>query len=74
MIQRIRLSDNCYEPRTTSGGGEVRDLILVDEGNPVAYVTDGFHFGIEYDDGHIDWLGATLNRAFGDDAEIVEYL
>ena len=35
------------------------------------YVTDGERYGIAYDDGHVDWLGTDLTRAFGDGAEIV---
>ncbi len=36
------------------------------------YVGDGERYGIEYGDGYVDWLGPTLNAAFGDGAEEVE--
>jgi len=65
-IHEIRLPDACYAPRRTSGGGEVRDVLPYD--GAVAYVTDGKRFGVQYKDGHVDWLGNDLVSAFGADA------
>lgn len=41
-------------------------------GEAVAYVTDSVRYGVQYEDGHIDWLGRSLNSAFGDGAEKAE--
>ena len=68
-IRTIRLTPSCYEPRRTIGGGEVRDAMPYE--GATDYVTDGERYGIQYDDGHVDWLGTDLTRAFGDGAEIV---
>ena len=69
-VRRIRLPDSFYEPRRTLGGGEVRDMMPYE--SAIAYVTDGFRYGIQYDDGHVDWLGDDPVSAFGEDAEVMD--
>lgn len=67
-VRPIRLPDSFYLPRRTIGGGEVRDVMpYVDA---VAYVTDGFRYGVHYEDGTIDWLGDDPVSAFGEGAEV----
>lgn len=69
LIRTIQLPPSFYLPRRTIGGGEVRDVMpYVDA---VAYVTDGFRYGLHYEDGTVDWLGSDLVAAFGEGAEIV---
>lgn len=69
-IRRIRLPDSFYEPRRTLGGGTVRDVMPYE--GAVAYVTDGKRFGVQYEDGSVDWLGSDPVSAFGDGAEVVD--
>ena len=69
-IHPIRLPDSCYEPRRTLGGGEVRDMMPYE--GAVAYVTDGFRYGIQYEDGAVQWLGNDPVSAFGEGAEVVD--
>lgn len=69
-IRRIRLPDSFYLPRRSTGGGEVRDVLPYV--GAVAYVSDGFRYGLCYEDGTIDWLGDDPVSAFGDGAEVVE--
>ena len=64
-IYEIRLPEACYEPRRTLGGGTVRDVVPYE--GATAYVTDGFRYGIQYEDGYVDWLGNDPVRAFGED-------
>src|SRR5690606_18794685 len=68
-IRSIRLPDSFYESRRTLGGGEVRDMMPYE--GAVAYVTDGFRYGIQYEDGGVDWLGNDPVSAFGEGAEAV---
>jgi len=63
-IHEIRLPDSFYAPRRTLGGGEVRDVVPYE--GAVAYVTDGSRYGIQYEDGHVDWLGSDPVSAFGE--------
>ena len=63
-IYEIRLPEACYEPRRTLGGGEVRDVVPYE--GAVAYVTDGSRYGIQYEDGHVDWLATNPVAAFGE--------
>lgn len=63
MIARITLPERYYEPRTTIGGGTVRDQMPWFEA--VSYVYDGERYGVEYDNGVIDWLGCSIVEAFG---------
>jgi hypothetical protein len=69
QIRTIRLSENAYEPRRTIGGGTVKDAMPWD--GAIDYVTDGEQYGVRYDDGRINWLGADLAQAFGDDVEVI---
>ncbi|MAH46656.1 hypothetical protein CMI37_12565 [Candidatus Pacearchaeota archaeon] len=91
-MRAIRLNDENYGPRTTLGGGEVRDVMPWPDA--VAYVMEGDtleepgRFGILYhlpedcprcgDDSpdrwkaHVDWLGSSLEKAFGDGVTVVE--
>ena len=69
-IRTIKLSPNAYEPRRTLGGGEVRDGMPYE--GATDYVTDGERYGVRYDDGHVDWLGSSVGRAFGDGIEVLE--
>ena len=68
-IRPIRLPEQFYEPRRTLGGGEVRDMMPYE--GATAYVTDGFRYGIQYEDGSVDWLGNDPVSAFGEGAEVV---
>lgn len=70
MIRSIQLPPASYEARQTIGGGEVRDMMPWE--GATAYVTDGTQYGIQYEDGHVDWLGSDPVRAFGEDAEVIE--
>jgi hypothetical protein len=69
-IRTIRLSPAAYEPRETIGGGTVRDAMPFE--GATDYVTDGDRYGVRFDDGHVDWLGTDLSRAFGDGIEIID--
>lgn len=69
-VRRIRLPEQFYEPRRTLGGGTVRGGMPYE--GAVAYVTDSLRYGIQYDNGHIDWLGTDPVSAFGEGAEVVE--
>ena len=60
----IRLADCYYEPRRTVGGGEVRDVVPYE--GATDYVTDGERYGVLYEDGHVDWLGTSIESAFGE--------
>ena len=68
MIQTITLTPENYGPRTTLGGGTVRDLMPWS--GALDYVTDGQRFGVRYNDGFVDWLGGSLSGAFGDGAAL----
>ena len=70
VIQTITLTPENYGPRTTLGGGTVRDLMPWS--GALDYVTDGQRFGVRYNDGFVDWLGGSLSGAFGDGAELAE--
>lgn len=70
MIRTIRLSDNAYEPRATIGGGTIRDRMPYE--GATDYVTDGARYGIRYEDGHIEWMGDSLERAFGGGVALAE--
>lgn len=69
-VRGIQLPPQFYEPRQTIGGGEVHDVMPYE--GAVAYVTDGERYGVQYEGGHVDWLGADPVQAFGEGAEIVE--
>lgn len=69
-VHRIQLPDSFYEPRRTLGGGEVRDVLPYE--GATAYVTDGDRYGIQYEDGAVDWLGNDPVSAFGEGAEVVD--
>lgn len=69
-IRSIQLPPAFYEARQTIGGGEVRDVMPYE--GATAYVTDGDRYGIQYEDGHVDWLGSDPVRAFGEGAEVIE--
>lgn len=69
-IRSIQLPPAFYEARQTIGGGEVRDVMPYE--GAVAYVTDGERYGVQYDDGVVDWLGSDPVGAFGEGAEVVE--
>lgn len=74
-IRTIRLPDAFYRTRRTAGGGEVVDYDapnLDPNGEARAYVTDGERYGVQYEDGGVDWLGNDPVSAFGEGAEIVE--
>jgi hypothetical protein len=66
-IKTLALGPMAYEVRTTLGGGQVRDVIPYD--GAVDYVTDGERYGIRYDDGSVDWLGTSIETAFGEGVE-----
>lgn len=72
MIRTIQLPPAFYGTRQTIGGGEVRDVMPYE--GAVAYVTDGTQYGVQYTDGHVDWLGSDPVQAFGEGAEVLDSL
>lgn len=69
MIRTIQLPPKFYEPRTTNGGGEVRDVMPYE--GATDYVTDGERYGFRFEDGTVEWMGNSLENAFGVGAEEV---
>lgn len=66
-IRTIQLPPAFYGTRQALGGGEVRDVMPYE--GATAYVTDGERYGVQYEDGHVDWLGTHPATAFGEGAE-----